>query len=116
LELIQTDGEYCWMPLSLSTQIRIQPPAKLRDLVWSQAGIMMPGGQEARAIIPTRYPGTESSKNDELRLCKRTEWLERPAGFWFGLGQRTYLAGNTEFPLSQVRVMQHSTAAVLGTT
>ena len=33
-----------------------------------------------------------------IRLARKTEWIEKPEGVFFGLGQRTMATGDGEFP------------------
>jgi type VI secretion system protein ImpE len=47
--------------------------------------IMLRSGQSAAALLPARYPGTETETDSDLRLGRKTEWRngagpERPVG------------------------------------
>jgi type VI secretion system protein ImpE len=54
-------------------------------------------------VIPTRYPGTEASAEDALRLSKRTEWQAVSEDVFHGIGQRMLATDAGEYPLLEVR-------------
>jgi type VI secretion system protein ImpE len=102
LELI-ISGRYYWVPFHRIRSISIEAPADLRDFVWTPAQIMWSNGGEAVALIPTRYPGSESAEDPALRLARRTDWLEQSDETYFGLGQRVFITDGAETALLDVR-------------
>jgi type VI secretion system protein ImpE len=98
LEVI-LEGKYYWVPFCRIKKIVMEKPSDLRDLVWKPAVFIWTNGGEASAHIPTRYPGTESSPDNQLRLARRTDWLEREGGACLGLGQRIIATDTEELPL-----------------
>lgn len=97
------NGRYYWVPFARLSQISIDAPADLRDVVWTPAHLMLENGGEAYALIPTRYPGTEKAEDGELLLARKTTWTERTPGFYCGLGQRILSTDTGEIPLMDVR-------------
>lgn len=97
------NGRYYWVPFARLSQISIEAPADLRDVVWTPAHLMLENGGEAYALIPTRYPGTEKAEDGELLLARKTTWTERTPGFYCGLGQRILSTDTGEIPLMDVR-------------
>jgi type VI secretion system protein ImpE len=97
------DGKYYWVPFAAVKSIQIDPPADLRDLVWIPAHLTWANGGEAHGLIPTRYPASESSQDHKIRLARKTEWLEKPAEVYLGLGQRMFATDKNEFSLLQIR-------------
>jgi type VI secretion system protein ImpE len=100
------EGRYFWIPLFRVKLIHLEPPADLRDLVWTPAQFVWANGGEASGHIPTRYPGTESHGDDQLRLARKTEWIEREEGYSFGLGQRILTTDSEEYPLLECRTIE----------
>ena len=90
------EGRYYWVPLSRLSRIDLDPPADLRDIVWLPARLTFTNGGSSVALIPTRYPGSESSADDAIRLARKTEWAEGPGGLFTGLGQRLFVTGRGE--------------------
>lgn len=96
-------GRYLWVPLSRISRIDVEAPTDLRDLVWAPVHLQWSNGGEGVGVIPTRYPGTEASTEDALRLSKRTEWQAVSADVFHGIGQRMLATDAGEYPLLDVR-------------
>ena len=97
------NGKYYWVPWNNIRSLHIEAPHDLRDLVWTPAFFEWTNGGESAGLIPTRYPGSQNSHDDLIRLSKRTEWDETPAGGYQGYGQRMLATDVSEFPLMDVR-------------
>jgi type VI secretion system protein ImpE len=97
------NGRYQWIPFHRLSRIRMEPPVDLRDMVWTAASLVFSTGAEVVAFIPTRYAGTEASKDGGLRLARRTEWRELGPSTFAGLGQRTLSTDIGDHPLLDVR-------------
>ena len=106
------NGKYYWVPVSRLLRIEIDPPADLRDVVWAPATLTLENGAASVALIPTRYPGTEREPGQALRLARATDWRERPAGAWHGVGQRMLTTDQAEVALLDVRVVELDTPPV----
>jgi type VI secretion system protein ImpE len=104
LELI-VSGHYYWAPLHRLQSIDIEPPSDLRDFVWTPAQLRWANGGETVALIPTRYPGSETASDPTLRLSRRTEWQEQAPDEYFGLGQRVLITDAGETALLDVRTL-----------
>jgi type VI secretion system protein ImpE len=104
LEVI-LEGRYYWIPFCRIRLIFIEPVTDLRDLVWVPAQFMWENGGQASGHIPTRYPETERSADGNLRLGRKTEWLNR-GGVHVGLGQRILATDGGEYPLLEVRKIE----------
>ncbi len=97
------NGRYYWVPFLRIRSVQIEEPADLRDLVWMPAYFTWANGGESAGLIPTRYPGSETSADPELRRGRRTEWLEQPGGAYVGQGQRMFFTDSGDYPLMEVR-------------
>jgi type VI secretion system protein ImpE len=111
LELVM-DGRYYWCPMHRIVRIDVDKPVDLRDAVWLCAMITFSTGGTKPGLIPTRYPGTEATKDGQLRLAQKTEWVEKSSGFYCGLGARVLTTDNGEYGLTEVRriMLNHPTA------
>lgn len=105
------NGRYYWVPFQQIRLLEIEPPADLRDLVWAPARVRWVNGGETVALIPTRYPGSESSDDARIRLARLTAWQERGGGLFAGLGQRLLATDRGEYPLLAVRRIELGRAA-----
>jgi type VI secretion system protein ImpE len=104
LEVI-ANGRYSWLPFHRLRHARFDAPRDLRDLVWTPAYLTLANGGELTALIPTRYPGSESHPDPRIRLSRRTEWQEPQAGSASGLGQRMWCTDAGEYALLEARTL-----------
>lgn len=105
------DTKYYWVPGHRIASISLQPPTDLRDLVWLPAKFAWTNGGESSGFIPVRYPGTEASTDNGLKLARKTEWIEKPEGLFFGLGQRSFSTDDREYSFLDVRVIEFTPPA-----
>ena len=103
-------GEYLWIPLEHVASIRIDPPKRLRDLMWTPAivrpGPGFKGGELGEVLLPVLAPGTWQNDNEEVKLGRVTEWQELSDGRPAPVGQKLLLVDDEEFPLLEVRDLQ----------
>lgn len=100
------DGTYYWVPFSRIKSVEFPAPKDLRDLVWCQATFTWTNGGQAAGFIPVRYPGTDSMADGALRLSRKTEWQQTPAGYSLGLGQRLWATDQADLPLLEIRKLE----------
>jgi type VI secretion system protein ImpE len=96
-------GAYYWVPFSRISRIVIEPPADARDLAWLPAQFTWSNGGEAMGMIPTRYPGSEHSDDDAIRVSRKTQWREIGPDAYAGLGQRLLVTSADERGLLEIR-------------
>lgn len=96
------EGRYCWVPFERIRRVVVEAPHDLRDLVWTPAWFTWTNGGESPGLIPTRYPDSARA-DDALRMARRTEWEERPAGAYLGTGQRVLATDACDVALLEVR-------------
>jgi type VI secretion system protein ImpE len=97
------DGEYYWVPYEHLDAIRLNEPDDVLDLAWCPCSLTLKNGGESKAYIPTRYPDTERSGRDDLKLARMTEWQPWSATLQKGLGQRTFITDSNEYALLDCR-------------
>jgi type VI secretion system protein ImpE len=97
------NGRYYWLPFARLARIDLEEPTDLRDLVWMPAHFQFANGGEAVGLIPTRYPGSETSNDSQVCLARKTTWKETAPDVFEGLGQRVIATDAGEFPLMDVR-------------
>ena len=97
------NGKYYWVPFSHLSEIVFEAPEDLRDMVWMPAHFAFTNGGEAVGLVPTRYPGTPSSGDSALLLCRKTDWVQVEPGIYRGLGQRMLATDAGELPLMDIR-------------
>ena len=104
------NGRYYWVPFSRLSQVAIEPPADLRDAVWLPARLSFSNGGEAIAMLPTRYPASEKSEDEQILMARKTEWRQDGADRFLGLGQRVLVTDKDEHDFLGVRLIELSNA------
>ena len=104
LEAIIT-GRYYWVPFHRIQTINIEVPEDVRDRVWMPAYFTWANGGETVGLIPTRYPGSEASEDNQIRLAQKTIWQELDNGVYQGMGQRMFTTDAGEYPLMDLRLI-----------
>ncbi len=102
------EGKYYWIPFDRIRRLSFSPPTDMRHLVWLPAQATWVTGGESAVLVPTRYCGTELTKDASLCQARRTTWDEISPGQFRGLGQRMLTAGERDFPLLDVRMIEWS--------
>jgi type VI secretion system protein ImpE len=97
------DGKYYWVPFERLRSVTLEAPSDLRDMLWMPAHLGLVNGGDAAALIPVRYPGSESDPDGLIRLARKTEWDEVAADTFHGRGQRMLATDSKEYPLLNVR-------------
>ncbi|MGE5152368.1 MAG: type VI secretion system accessory protein TagJ [Rhodospirillaceae bacterium] len=107
------NGRYYWVPFSRIAKVSFEKPEDLRDLVWMPAQMQFANGGESLALIPTRYPGSESSPDGAIALARKTEWQPFADDAYAGLGQRLFATDAAEVPMLEVQTLSlhHDAAA-----
>jgi type VI secretion system protein ImpE len=102
------NGRYYWIPFTRLARVDIEAPTDLRDLVWLPAHLQFTNGGEVIAMLPTRYPGSERSDDEQIVMARKTEWRQDGSGSerWFGLGQRVWVTDQGEHQLLSVRSIE----------
>jgi type VI secretion system protein ImpE len=100
------DGKYYWIPFTNLQSITIEKPVDLRDLAWIPAYLALANGGQLVSLIPTRYPGSETSSDPAIRMARKTDWRERKDGTATGLGQRMLTTDQGDYPILEVRSIE----------
>jgi type VI secretion system protein ImpE len=105
------NGRYYWVPFSRLAKIELEPPSDLRDMVWTAARLQFENGGESVALIPTRYPGSETAGDGLIALARKTVWEELGPDMHRGLGQRILATDTDDTPLMEVRTISLTSSA-----
>jgi type VI secretion system protein ImpE len=99
------NGRYYWIPFNRLARVAIEAPTDLRDMVWLPAQLQFANGGEVIAMLPTRYPGSEKSDDEQILMARKTEWRGDGDERWLGLGQRVLVTDRGEHDLLSVRAI-----------
>ncbi len=93
------EGTYYWVPTTRVQAIEITKPVDVQDLIWVQALFTWSNGGTAGGYIPVRYPGSDQTADNEIKLSRKTVWEAKSEKYHVGLGQRLLATETGSFPL-----------------
>jgi type VI secretion system protein ImpE len=97
------NGQYFWVPFTQIKSITIEAPTDLRDIVWTPVHFVWVNGGETVGLIPTRYPQSDISEDNLIKLARKTDWLEQNDEIFIGLGQRLFSTNVSDYALLDSR-------------
>jgi type VI secretion system protein ImpE len=113
LELFSA-GSYVWIPFAMIESITMQPPKRLRDLLWRPAVVRTSAafkGQEiGEAFVPVLCPGTHKEADPQARLGRVTSWVEDAEGQAIPVGQKMLVIDEEEIPILEISELQFQLA------
>jgi type VI secretion system protein ImpE len=104
-------GSYMWLPLEHVASIEIEPPKRLRDLLWTPAAVRtapsFKGAELGEVLLPVLAPFSWQNTDDAVRLGRATVW-EQPEGYAeeVPFGQKMWLVDNEEIPFLELRSLE----------
>jgi type VI secretion system protein ImpE len=108
-------GDYLWIGFEHVAELIIEPPKRLRDLLWAPArlrtGPSFKGQDLGEVLIPAIAAGSAQHEDSAVRLGRVTEWYRDEQGNEFPLGSKVWIVDGEELPVLQIRRLEiHSTA------
>ncbi len=102
-------GQYMWLPLAHVSYIEIQPPKRLRDLLWAPAlvrtGKAFKGQELGEVLIPVLSPFSFRHADDAVRLGRSTVW-ETEADGVLPYGQKMFDVDGEDLPILELRKLE----------
>jgi type VI secretion system protein ImpE len=100
-------GQYTLIPFNQIESVRMQPPKRLRDLLWAPALVRtapaFKGMELGEVLVPVMAPGSWQDEDDAVRLGRSTAWIALDDGGEAPIGQRVWRVGDDEVPLLEIR-------------
>ncbi|NOQ35139.1 MAG: virulence protein SciE type [Methylococcaceae bacterium] len=99
------NGRYYWIPFHRISQLNLTDPEDLRDFAWMPAQFVWSNGGDGVGFIPTRYPSSEDSEDNAIKMARKTEWIAKSEQSYHGLGQRILTTDVDDYPLLNCRTL-----------
>jgi type VI secretion system protein ImpE len=100
-------GEYTWIPFQHLSQVRMDPPKRLRDLLWAPVRVEpteeMSELELGEVLVPVLAPLSWQAEDEAVRLGRVTEWAELADGEVAPLGQKLLLVDGEAVPILELR-------------
>jgi len=113
---VHAAGQYTWIPFEQIASVRMNAPARLRDLLWAPATVRTSpdfrGVELGEVLVPALAPLTWHDDNDAIRLGRVTEWRDLGNGTDAPIGQKLLLVDGEEFPMLELRELDIVPATV----
>lgn len=89
------NGDYYWVPFETISEIKLDAPVDLRDLVWVPAHLKLVNEGLHPVLLPARYPLLQANAEDALLQSRLTRWSALGKDDWQGSGVKI-LATDTD--------------------
>jgi type VI secretion system protein ImpE len=103
-------GNCLWINFEHLASIQVQPPRRLRDLLWTpaviRAGPALKDTELGEVLLPVLSPFAWQHSDEAVRLGRMTVWEEDAAGAVLPAGQKMLLVDGEEFPLLEIRKLE----------
>lgn len=100
-------GQYTWLPFEHISTLRMEPPRRLRDLLWMQVVVRpserMRELELGELLMPVLTPAAWRHADPLVRLGRITDTEELADGRMVPVGQKLLLADDTEVPILELR-------------
>jgi type VI secretion system protein ImpE len=110
-------GQYTWIPFENIASLRIEPPRRLRDLLWIPAVLRLTDAARSEelgeVLLPVLTPLAHAHPDDQVRLGRVTEWVAQEDGSEAPVGQKLLLVDGEELPILEVRELEIVAAPVI---
>ena len=100
------EGRYYWIPFERIRSIELEAPSDLRDVVWMPSQLRLENSAALAALLPVRYPGSETDEDSSIRLARKTEWNEVAPKTFHGRGQRMFATDADDYSLLNIRKIE----------
>jgi len=109
-------GQYMWLPLEHVAELKMEPPRRLRDLLWIPTHVkpssQLVGMELGEVLMPALTPLAWRSNDDLVRLGRVSDWQTLESGDDAPLGQKLLLVDGEVVPILEVREIQIEIPAI----
>jgi type VI secretion system protein ImpE len=102
-------GQYMWIPFEHIASMEMQPPKRLRDLLWApvvlRTGPSFQGVELGEVLVPALAPFSFRHADDAVRLGRLSVWEEQD-GDEIPFGQKTFLVDGEDYPILELRRLE----------
>lgn len=108
-------GDYMWIPLGDIAVLEMDPPKRLRDLLWApvrlRTGPNFKNKDLGEVLMPVIAPLSWQHPDDNVKLGRVSEWCADEAGEEAPFGQKMLLVDGEEHPFLEIRKLEILAAA-----
>ena len=97
---------YMWVPIESISELMIDPPKTLFDLLWIPARIATWEGLNIHCYLPVLYPESFFHPDERVKLGRMTDWVPLGGPFTRGVGRHVFQIGEEEKSILEIREVQ----------
>ena len=105
------NGDYYWLPLEAVTEIKIDAPTDLRDLVWIPAHVKLVNEGHHPMLLPARYPLVGEGPGDAQLQSHMTSWEPMAGDLSRGQGVKVLATDASEASILDIRQIHLNSTA-----
>ena len=109
-EMLTPNGKFYWVTPAQIESIAFEPLKQPLDQLWRWAQVDFRGGTQGRVCLPTLYHPPREESDEKLKLGRATDWVQVDAAV-LGIGQRTFLADETDHTILSVQTIEFDDAS-----
>ncbi|WP_237226205.1 type VI secretion system accessory protein TagJ [Rubinisphaera sp. JC750] len=102
IELLTSNGKYYWVPAERLISLNFMPIEMYHQLLWRRAEIEVQEGPTGVVHIPVTYANPVDDLDDQGKLGRMTDWRGTEDSPVLGVGQKTWLIGDSDRPLMSI--------------
>jgi len=110
IELLTSNGKYYWVPAERLISLKFLPIEMYHQLLWRRAEIQVQDGPDGVVHVPVTYANVNMELDDQAKLGRMTDWHATEEGPVLGMGQKTWLIGDSDRPLMSMESLSMATA------
>jgi type VI secretion system protein ImpE len=103
-------GDYMWIPLRAIAVLEMDPPKRLRDLLWApvrlRTGPNFKSKDLGQVLMPVVAPLSWQHPEDAVKLGRVSEWCADENGEEAPFGQKMLLVDGEEYPVLEIRKLE----------
>ncbi|MBB6578802.1 type VI secretion system protein ImpE [Comamonas odontotermitis] len=100
---VLVNGDYYWLPFEAISEVKIDAPVDLRDLVWIPAHVKLVNEGYHPMLLPARYPLLDMPMEDAHLQSKISTWTAMEGDLLCGQGVKVLSTDTSEASLLDVR-------------
>ena len=112
-------GQYMWLPIEHLTSVKMEPPRRLRDLLWIPTHVtpssQLTNMELGEVLMPALTPLAWKNADDNVRLGRVSDWQRLDSGTDVPVGQKMLIVDGEETPILEVRELTIETPVIART-
>ncbi len=107
-------GRYLWLPFERISDLKIEEPRHLLDLLWLPAQLTDSGGATSSVHLPVLYESSHQGEDPRTATGRMTEWHDSGGEHMRGCGQRLFGWAQKDTELTEIGILETRSLQLMG--